>query len=161
MVEMITQKPLFPGDSEIDQLFRIFRVLGTPTEQIWAGVTTLPDFKPTFPQWSAKTLASVPGLENETEACDLLAKMLIYEPAKRISAREALKHPYFNELNQKQKLVTQLQQQQANKLYTNTTQNTNPNMMTNNNNSSSNMMMTSNNAVSNNMMNVNNKRPAA
>ena len=33
------------GDSEIDQLFRIFRVLRTPTEEIWPGVTQLPDFK--------------------------------------------------------------------------------------------------------------------
>ena len=43
--EMITRRPLFPGDSEIDELFRIFRVLGTPSEESWPGVTRLPDYK--------------------------------------------------------------------------------------------------------------------
>ena len=49
--EMITRKPLFPGDSEIDQLFRIFRILGTPTETNWPGVSSLPDYKSVFPRW--------------------------------------------------------------------------------------------------------------
>ncbi|KAL5484677.1 hypothetical protein EMCRGX_G021217 [Ephydatia muelleri] len=52
--EMVTKRPLFHGDSEIDQLFRIFRTLGTPNETVWPGVTQLPDFKPTFPKWTAK-----------------------------------------------------------------------------------------------------------
>ena len=43
--EMVNRRPLFQGDSEIDQLFRIFRVLRTPTEELWPGVTQLPDFK--------------------------------------------------------------------------------------------------------------------
>ena len=38
-VEMVTKRPLFPGDSEIDQLFKIFRQLGTPTEEVWPGVS--------------------------------------------------------------------------------------------------------------------------
>ena len=49
--EMLTKKPLFPGDSEIDQLFRIFRLLGTPDETIWPGVTQLQDFNSSFPSW--------------------------------------------------------------------------------------------------------------
>jgi len=93
--EMITKRPLFPGDSEIDQLFRIFRVLGTPTEDIWQGCTTLPDFKPNFPQWKKQDLATT--LSNaDPLALDLLNKMLVYEPSKRISAKEALKHAYFS-----------------------------------------------------------------
>lgn len=44
-------RPLFPGDSEIDQLFRIFRILGTPTDTTWPGLHQLPDFKPLFPVW--------------------------------------------------------------------------------------------------------------
>ena len=43
--EMINGQTLFPGDSEIDQLFRVFRVLGTPSEHTWPGVTTLPNFQ--------------------------------------------------------------------------------------------------------------------
>uniref|UniRef100_A0A8C0VYR4 Cyclin-dependent kinase 2 n=1 Tax=Castor canadensis TaxID=51338 RepID=A0A8C0VYR4_CASCN len=38
--EMVTRRALFPGDSEIDQLFRIFRTLGTPDEVVWPGVTS-------------------------------------------------------------------------------------------------------------------------
>ena len=50
--EMITKRPLFPGDSEIDQLFQIFRVLGTPGEEVWPGVSALPDYKSVFPKWA-------------------------------------------------------------------------------------------------------------
>lgn len=37
------------GDSQIDELFRIFRTLGTPNEEMWPGVTTLPDYNAVFP----------------------------------------------------------------------------------------------------------------
>ena len=40
---MQTKKPMFPGDCEIDELFKIFRVLGTPNESVWAGVASLRD----------------------------------------------------------------------------------------------------------------------
>ncbi|KAG5540550.1 hypothetical protein RHGRI_020683 [Rhododendron griersonianum] len=54
--EMVNQRPLFPGDSEIDELFKIFRVLGTPNEDTWPGVTSLPDFKSAFPKWPSKVI---------------------------------------------------------------------------------------------------------
>jgi len=93
--EMLSKKPLFPGDSEIDQLFKIFRQMGTPTEDLWHGCTSLPDFKPSFPKWKKQDLAKI--FENSHPAAiDLLEKMLIYEPAQRISAREALNHSYFS-----------------------------------------------------------------
>lgn len=96
--EMATLTPLFPGDSEIDELYKIFRVLGTPNESVWPGVTKLPDYKPTFPQWKPMDLAQlIPDLE--PAGIDLLKKMLVYEPSKRISAKEALKHPYFDDLD--------------------------------------------------------------
>lgn len=96
--EMVTKKPLFPGDSEIDELFRIFRILGTPTEKTWPGVTKLPDYKPTFPGWTPQPLRDlVPNLE--PMGIDLLERMLQYEPSKRISAKAALNHPYFNDLD--------------------------------------------------------------
>jgi cyclin-dependent kinase 2 len=47
-------RPLFPGDSEIDQLYRVFRTLGTPDEKTWPGVSQLPDYKATFPKWEAR-----------------------------------------------------------------------------------------------------------
>jgi len=93
--ELLAKKPLFPGDSEIDQLFKIFRQMGTPTEDIWHGCTSLPDYKPSFPKWKKQELGKV--FENAHSASvDLLEKMLTYEPAQRISAREALNHPYFS-----------------------------------------------------------------
>lgn len=55
--EMINHLPLFPGDSEIDELFRIFRALGTPDESSWLGVSQLPDFKATFPKWHPQPLS--------------------------------------------------------------------------------------------------------
>ena len=55
----MNKKTLFPGDSEIDQLFRIFRTLGTPTEEVWSGVTNLPDYKDTFPVWPRAPLSEV------------------------------------------------------------------------------------------------------
>jgi len=99
--EMVTKNPLFPGDSEIDQLYRIFRVLGTPNEEVWPGVVDLPNYKTTFPHWRSTDIArSVPGLD--ANGCDLLSKMLAYDPAKRISAQAAMKHPYFDNLDQSQ-----------------------------------------------------------
>lgn len=93
-VEMATGRPLFPGDSEIDELFRIFRVLGTPNDDIWPGVSALKDHKTSFPKWAPKPLEEILDCICD-DGMDLLKKMLVYEPSKRISAREALKHPYF------------------------------------------------------------------
>ncbi|KAG7811078.1 hypothetical protein KL921_002706 [Ogataea angusta] len=94
--EMSNRKPLFAGDSEIDQIFKIFRVLGTPTEEIWPDVTYLSDFKPSFPKWSKQNLADiVPNLD--PHGVDLLEQLLTYDPAGRISAKRALMHPYFQE----------------------------------------------------------------
>ncbi|XP_053157670.1 cyclin-dependent kinase 3 isoform X3 [Hemicordylus capensis] len=92
--EMVTRKALFPGDSEIDQLFRIFRTLGTPTESVWPGVTQLPDYKGNFPKWPRKEMKVViPNLGRDGR--DLLAHLLLYDPNRRISAKAALTHQYF------------------------------------------------------------------
>ncbi|GCC35365.1 hypothetical protein chiPu_0013848 [Chiloscyllium punctatum] len=95
--EMATKRPLFHGDSEIDQLFRIFRTLGTPNNEIWPEVEALPDYKNTFPKWKAGSLSQVKNID--ANGLDLLAKTLIYDPARRISAKEALRHPYFDDLD--------------------------------------------------------------
>ncbi|TFK68931.1 Pkinase-domain-containing protein [Pluteus cervinus] len=93
--EMIMQgAPLFPGDSEIDQIFKIFRILGTPNDQTWKDVKSLPDYKPTFPQWSRQDLNRiVQGLDASGQ--DFLQSNLTYDFTKRISAKRALEHPYF------------------------------------------------------------------
>nr|XP_048307915.1 cyclin-dependent kinase 3 isoform X1 [Myodes glareolus] len=93
--EMVTGKPLFPGDSEIDQLFQIFRILGTPSEATWPGVSQLPDYQSSFPEWTRKALEEiVPSLGPEGK--DLLLQLLQYDPSRRITAKTALAHPYFS-----------------------------------------------------------------
>lgn len=96
--EMATKRALFRGDSEIDQLFRIFRVLGTPTEQTWPGVSKLPAYKSHFPCWKENILNSFEPVIGET-GDDLLKLMLIYDPHKRVSAKAAVKHAYFKDLD--------------------------------------------------------------
>lgn len=96
--EMLTHNALFPGDCEIDELFRIFRVLGTPNESVWPGVTSLPDFQDSFPIWTPKRLSDV--VHADEQALDLLSRMLVYDPAMRITAKQALEHPYFASVNQ-------------------------------------------------------------
>ena len=115
--------PLFPGDSEIDQIFKIFRyehmisgvmmqklnflcpkrILGTPNEEIWPSVSSLPDYKPTFPQWSRQDIARIVSTLDEA-GIDMLKvwelsnpphfilitlvafqRTLTYDSAKRIS----------------------------------------------------------------------------
>ncbi|CAN1853426.1 Cell division control protein 2 homolog A [Linum perenne] len=95
--EMVNQHPLFPGDSEIDELFKIFRIMGTPNEDIWPGVTSLPDFKSSFPKWPSKDLATVVQTL-DLAGIDLLRKMLCLDPSKRITARTALEHEYFKDV---------------------------------------------------------------
>jgi len=96
--EMAQGKPLFQGDSEIDQLFRIFRILTTPNEDTWPGVSELKDYKPTFPKWSDNMLKdSVKNLSSD--GIELMEQMLLYDPSKRINARDALQHSYFKNLD--------------------------------------------------------------
>lgn len=70
-------------------------ILKTPTEEIWPGVTQLPDYKETFPCWNSNQLREQVKVLND-DGIDLLEKMLTYNPVNRISARKILEHKYFN-----------------------------------------------------------------
>ncbi|KAE9616335.1 putative protein-serine/threonine kinase CMGC-CDK-Pl family [Lupinus albus] len=95
--EMVRRQALFPGDSEFQQLLSIFKILGTPTEEQWPGVTSLRDWH-VYPRWEPQNLArAVPSLG--PDGVDLLTKMLKYNPSERISAKVALDHPYFDSLD--------------------------------------------------------------
>lgn len=72
----------------------IARLLGTPDDNQWPGVTSFPDYKPSFPKWSRDmSRALVSGLDDN--GLDFLDAMLVYDPAGRISAKQACIHPYF------------------------------------------------------------------
>ena len=72
-VELVTKQPLFPGDSEVDQLYRIFRICGTPNEERWPGVTDLKKYKSSFPNWSRMPLNEVvSNLDLDVAGLDLL-----------------------------------------------------------------------------------------
>ena len=101
MAEMATGYALFPGRSDIDQIFKIFQRRGTPSTHsgLWPGVEQLPHFNAEFPQWSARSIADFVSLEtfgNDQNAIDLLERFLQYDPDTRIGCRRALEHPYFS-----------------------------------------------------------------
>lgn len=93
--EMILKRPLFPGDSEIDQLYRIFRTMSTPDEDNWPGVSQLPDYKRTFPRWEAQP---IPEDIVRYKAHELFEQLMKYDPTQRISARNAMALPYFDDV---------------------------------------------------------------
>jgi len=96
--EMSSGRPLFPGGSTQDQLIRIFKILGTPSEASWPGLSKLPEYRAEFPVYSPVVLGKlVPKLD--VNGIDLLKLLLEYDPSKRISAEEALTHPFFAELS--------------------------------------------------------------
>lgn len=98
-VEMVTKRPLFPGDSEIDQIYKIFRQLGTPTETVWPGVEAFPDWNAAFPHWKRASFHSTILDNLDANGLDLLERFLIYDPNNRISSKNALAHSYFDDLD--------------------------------------------------------------
>lgn len=96
--ELLTQKPLFPGKSEIDQINKIFKDLGSPSEKIWPGYNELPAVKKmTFTEYPYNNLRKRFGALLSDQGFDLMNKFLTYCPSKRILSDEGLKHEYFRE----------------------------------------------------------------
>mmetsp|Transcript_4386 Transcript_4386/g.18665 ORF Transcript_4386/g.18665 Transcript_4386/m.18665 type:complete len:183 (-) Transcript_4386:1362-1910(-) len=97
LAEMVLGKPIFYGESELEQLLSIFRIMGTPSTTTWPTVQDLRDWHD-YPQWKERSLAEVvPQLG--APGCDLLRKMLQLNPAQRISASAALNHEFFRDVN--------------------------------------------------------------
>jgi len=105
MAELLQKEPLLPGKTELEQLDKMFKLLGTPNEKIWPGFNKLPTVKKVkFAEQKFNNLrnkfppvntAGGPALSDE--GFDLLNKLLTYDPEKRISAQDALDHPWFDE----------------------------------------------------------------
>ncbi|XP_070499366.1 uncharacterized protein Eip63E isoform X1 [Chironomus tepperi] len=103
-IEMITGLPTFPGIRDTyDQLDKIFKLLGTPVEETWTGVTHLPSYKPhKLGFYRPRKLGlSFPRLYDIPEGEAMASALLQLNPNNRIGAEAALQHPYFNQLPKK------------------------------------------------------------
>ncbi|CAF0893596.1 unnamed protein product [Adineta ricciae] len=104
--EMYQGWPLFHGDSEIDQIFQIFKVLGTPNEETWPNIFLLPQFKSSFPKFKMQETQLREIMDKDEVAFDLLRRLLTCDPSVRIAARSALRHEYFHEHDTKKALAS-------------------------------------------------------
>lgn len=97
--ELMLGQPIFPGDSGVDQLVEIIKVLGTPTrEQIKEMNPNYTEFK--FPQIKAHPWPKVFRARTSPEAIDLVSRLLEYTPSARISPLQACAHSFFDELRE-------------------------------------------------------------
>lgn len=102
MAEMYTGRPLFPGTTNEDQLQKIFRLMGTPSERTWPGISQYPEYRNTFPVYATQELRMIlPQVDHL--GLDLLNRMLQLRPEMRISAKEALRHRWFDDLGELRK----------------------------------------------------------
>ncbi|KAH6931191.1 hypothetical protein HPB50_022725 [Hyalomma asiaticum] len=99
LAELLLGQPIFPGDSGVDQLVEIIKVLGTPSkEQIREMNRNYTEFK--FPQIKAHPWHKVFRARTPAEAIDLVARLLEYTPSARIGPLQACAHNFFNELRE-------------------------------------------------------------
>lgn len=98
MIEIFTKHAIFPGDGgEINQLDKIYNVLGTPTRAEWPGLVDMAWFELLRPLERKHNTFAEKYQERLTPAAfELLQAMLLYNPAKRPTASDVLEHPYFN-----------------------------------------------------------------
>ena len=95
--ELYTKKPLFHGEHDIDQLYKIFMIKGTPTPEVWPEIISLQHYKKSFPKWGCKNFRDIiPNMSDS--AIDLLKRLLAYDPNQRINAKQALNHVSFLKL---------------------------------------------------------------
>merc|ERR1719222_326038 len=92
-------EPLFPGKSEVDELNKIFKLLGTPSEKIWPGYKELPGVRSMkfidFPV--SKLREKFPERMLSDHGLDLMKGLLTYDPRQRTTCSKALEHPWFDE----------------------------------------------------------------
>ncbi|ORX53941.1 Pkinase-domain-containing protein [Hesseltinella vesiculosa] len=93
--ELANREPLFSGRSEIDQIDKIFKVMGSPSEKEWPGLKDLPHASNiNLREYTSNHLrVKFPYLTKA--GFDLLSRLLTFDPDNRITAEEALDHPYF------------------------------------------------------------------
>jgi hypothetical protein len=95
MAELYLLAPLFNGSSEMDQVYKICSILGTPSHKTWSeGYQLASKIGLTFPQFQPVNLSSIITNANP-EAISLMSEMLKFDPQKRITVPQILQHPYF------------------------------------------------------------------
>ncbi|KAI3505581.1 hypothetical protein L1887_27714 [Cichorium endivia] len=95
MSELFTLRPLFPGSSEADEIYKICKVIGSPTETSWAqGLDLATTVNYQFPELAGVNLSAlVPSASKD--GVNLIASLCSWDPCKRPTAMEALQHPFF------------------------------------------------------------------
>ncbi|VDM96831.1 unnamed protein product [Onchocerca ochengi] len=96
IAELLLRVPIFPGESDIDQLVKIYSVLGTPTGEDWPGLEEFPDFitiKP-MPAVPLKSVFTAAG----DDLIELIYQCLRFDPNKRWNATQALRSYYFQSM---------------------------------------------------------------
>ena len=100
IAEFMLGQPLFPGENGADQLVEIIKILGTPNkEQIIAMNPKYNEYK--FPIIKPYPWNKLYPKSTDPMAIDFVAKLLVYDPTKRLKPMEALLHPFFDELRSK------------------------------------------------------------
>lgn len=95
IAELFTLTPIFPGNNDIDQIYRVFQVMGSATVECWPDVGDLPDFgKVSFPLMKPMPFEILmPHAEPEDIA--FLQTLLVLDPSKRATAAAAARSRYF------------------------------------------------------------------
>ena len=97
--ELLHMEPLFPGKSEVDELNKIYELLGTPIEKSWHGYWSLPGVsKIKFVDYPISRIRDkFPERMLSDAGLTLLKNLLTYDPKQRVTCEAALKADYFRE----------------------------------------------------------------